>query len=463
MDFKDRALSYGITSIHPAIGEDLKTATQHFVKLSHGDEHRLSNEDCPDGPQSTTNSTSSVIGSPEVKNSQSWDLADSAAQSTDVSTTTVWGYQVSLEPSTKKHNNGAECLELDSMRDYGSNNLDPKLPGKFTHNPRGQAGIPESFIYTSTWNAEADRSLASDYTYSFQESTFARRLLRSCSERAQHLLTSPNTPQHEIYRIFRYSLCLGNIEDIKRRVRDTIKRTKRDNLEEWGVPDFHIGGAGLHYPRLSMDGDATPPEIWANSHSTRPFLRRPSTTPVRDEDFPDRLVEVANIEGEWLDPNDVEQYLKTKGLYLDGQSSIAEIEVDDPVPALVSDFPATSPQSYSSGDLTTPRSPRSTGESLLGFNPHNGDYFSDGNAESMTYFPTQLAPNLSTDLALASSWPTHDLDKTGDGFDFMQADSTFPDIVPMVQWPRKRKLIVDVDKLLTGKKTRCRHWTFYSN
>ena len=454
MDFKNRALSCGIPSIHPVIGEDLKMATERFIKLSHRDEHGLNTENCPDEPQSTTNNTGTVLGSPGVEESRSWSLPHSVSQSTDVSTTTtVWGYQVSVESTSKPHNNDAEHFELDSRQDYSSNGLDPKLQGNIIYNPRGRTGIPESFIYTSTWNAEADRSLTSDYTYSFQESTFARRLLRSSYERAYRLLMSPDANKHMICQAFRYTLCFGKTEHIKARIDQTLSRTKQDSLEQWDFPNLHVGGAGLHYPRLSMDGEATPPATWANSHSTRPFLRRPSTIPVRDEDFPHRVAELANVEGEWLDSNDVEQYLKDKGLHLDGHSSIAEIEVDDPVPGLVSDFVATSPQSPSSGHLTTPQSPRNTSESYPRSQPHTGDYFSDRNTENITHFPAQLAPNPSMDFALASSWLNDSLDQTGDGVNFMDADAMFPDMVPIAQWPRKRKLVIDVDKLMTGKET----------
>ena len=464
LDFKDRAISYGITSICPALGEELETATQRFVKLSDSDRHEPSTTDCPDKPQGTTNNTGTVIGSPEVKRSQSPSLPDRADPLTDVrTTTTVWGYQVSLEPSSKIHNNGAEGLELGSTRENSSNAVDPKSPGNSIYKPRGRASTPESFIYTPAWNAEADRSLTSDYTYSFQESTFARRLLRSSYERACRLLLSPEANHQTIRRTLRYSLCLGEMEHIKARVDQTLKRTRQDSLEHWDVPALHIGGAGLHYPRLSMDGEAIPPETWANSHSTRPFLRRPSAIPVRDEEFPDHLVELADIEGVWLDPNDVEQYLKTKGLHLDGQCSIAEIEVDDPVPGLVSEFPATSPQSPTSGDLKTPHSPRSTGESFLGFHSHNGDYFSDRTTGSVAPFPAQFAPDLNIDFAFTTSWMNNDLDKTGGRIDCMQTDAMFPDMVPMAQWPRRKKLMIDVDKLMTGKKTYHFRLTLYGN
>ena len=454
VEFKDRALSSGITSLHPAIGEDLRAVTQRLVKLSRADEHGLRTEDCPGERQSTNSSTATVIESPEVKISQSVSLPDSVSQSTDVPTTiTAWGYQVSLEPSAKPHNNDAERFELTSKREYGSDTLGEKLPGNIIDNPQGRVGFPESFIYTSTWNAEADRSLTSDYTYSFQESTFARRLLRSAYERASRLMSNPEANKQEIRRVLRYSLCLGTMEDIKARVDHTVRRTKRESLENWKVPAFHVGGAGLHYPRLPMDGEATPPESWANAHSPRPFHRVPSDTPVRDEDYPNRLVELANIEGEWLDSSDVEQYLKKKGLHLDGHSSIAEIEVDDPVPGLVSDFPATSPQSASSGDLTTPYSPRNMGESFPWYPPHKGDYFSDRNAgDNMTHFSTQLAPTLNMDFALASSWLDDGLDRTGDGINFLQGDAMFLDTTPMAQWPRKRKLVIDVDRLMKGKR-----------
>lgn len=73
------------------------------------------------------------------------------------------------------------------------------------------------------------------------------------------------------------------------------------------------------------------------------------------------------LEGEWFDPNDVEQYLQSKGLYLDGQSSLAELNsdldnVDESFPGSndMEGTSASSPAASSPGCILVPRSPHNT-------------------------------------------------------------------------------------------------------
>lgn len=48
------------------------------------------------------------------------------------------------------------------------------------------------------------------YTYSFQETTFARRLHRACLERAFRLLTSQRSDPDEVSRAFQFTFCFSN-------------------------------------------------------------------------------------------------------------------------------------------------------------------------------------------------------------------------------------------------------------
>src|SRR5262249_5897750 len=53
----------------------------------------------------------------------------------------------------------------------------------------------------------------------------------------------------------------------------------------------------------------------------------------RSEESISEMLEAIGFGGEWFDAHDVEEYLKTKGIALDGHSSF--VEVDPSVPALV--------------------------------------------------------------------------------------------------------------------------------
>ena len=455
LDYNDRVISSGLASTTPVLGEDLKRTVERFVQVARSTNHESESDNSPPSPSKNLNRYSTNAAILDSGSHQSSASFVQAYPSVEVAPpNTVWGYQVSFEPTSDiQHDEiDVDVPEVVRSQDYNTNvDMAQKWVGNQTDVQQYRAEVPTSPIYTSIWNAEVDRKLTPDYTYSFQESTFARRLLRASYERVYHILTSPNSPEKEKRRMLRYSFCLGNVESITERLREVLTRTKQDSLEQWDAPVLHIGGAGLHYPRLSMDGEATPPETWSNSHSIRPFLRRKSETAVPDEDYPNNLVKWANVGGEWLDSNDVEQYLKGKGLHLDGQSSVAEIEVDDPMPALTTEISATSPHSSSSGGFTAPHSPRHTGEGFAPFFVQNEDYFSENTVTGIGSFPTCVAQNSNMDFGFSSSWFDESLGKPINTLDFMPNAALFPNVRPSAPPPQKRRLIVDVDKLLKGE------------
>ena len=188
-------------------------------------------------------------------------------------------------------------------------------------------------------------SLPSPKSYAFQEASFARRLLRFSIEAAYELLTSPSSRPEDLQRLCRLSWCFTNTTHMADKTQGLLGRTAQQHLELWDVPTRHVGGAGLHYPRVGIDTSGAPPDWWATSAPLGPLPFLEPHTPVPESMPFGEVIEQAGFGGEWFDPNDVEQYLRSKGLYLDGQSSIVELIEDERGPTLsdAQGAPSTSP------------------------------------------------------------------------------------------------------------------------
>ena len=102
------------------------------------------------------------------------------------------------------------------------------------------------------------------------------------------------------------------------RFQELLKRKAGESLENWNVPFFRIGGAGTHFPRRDdMGRKVYPPNIFspAKAFGPMPFVVAEiphSMTTV------EQLVEAVGFGGVWFDSHDVEEYLRTKGIFLDG-------------------------------------------------------------------------------------------------------------------------------------------------
>lgn len=179
----------------------------------------------------------------------------------------------------------------------------------------------------------AQDSMAAPSTYSFKEMTFARRLSRATHERACHILCNPEINADTIRETFKLTFCFSSLARVKAWARKMASTSATDSLERWMAPQLHLGDAGLHYPRTSLDGANPPPAFWANKAPMGPQLLTSAETPVPDWMTVEQVVEMIGFDGEWADASDVEHYLRSKGLSLDEHSSWAELDAD-PVPAL---------------------------------------------------------------------------------------------------------------------------------
>lgn len=195
-------------------------------------------------------------------------------------------------------------------------------------------------------------SLPPPWTFSFQESTFARRLLRRAHEYMLKMLTTPGN-EEELNRYCKLSLRWTKREKVIKHLGNMVSKSTTDSLEYWGAPQLHIGDAGLHYPRDSLDKNCPPPPPWwENKVPMGPYPPFDAELPKDPSLTIEQIVEQIGFGGEWFDASDVEHYLRIKGVHLDGNSSVVEIKNLDEVPSISS--PNTS-STISSGGPSSPR------------------------------------------------------------------------------------------------------------
>ena len=181
-------------------------------------------------------------------------------------------------------------------------------------------------------------------SYSHLETSFTRRLLRSSLEAAQRLLRNPHANPAQIHRLGRYAVCYMKQTRLLAWFEQVWSRPAHANLERWIAPIFHIGGAGLHFPREGIDAGSTRPEQWDQPGRIGPPTLMPVDRPEARHLSQSQVVDFANVGGEWYDSNDVEEYLKTRGIFLDATSNVVEV-CEDEVPGMVSSHGTSDSQS----------------------------------------------------------------------------------------------------------------------
>ncbi|PIA93309.1 hypothetical protein CB0940_04082 [Cercospora beticola] len=170
-------------------------------------------------------------------------------------------------------------------------------------------------------------------TYSFAETTFARRLHRATAEQAYKLLHEFDKRPTTYKRSFRLSLMSRDRETLIKMTREMLARGPREPLDQ-ETALIHVGGAGTHYPKRDASGRLLPkPQTW-HVGIVGPHRLALLEDAVKGKITVNMTVDIAGLEGEWFDPYDVEGYLAEKGIYIDPLASfaVAEIAVPSVVP-----------------------------------------------------------------------------------------------------------------------------------
>ncbi|KAK6387513.1 uncharacterized protein PV06_04883 [Exophiala oligosperma] len=364
----DNMVDAGILTSHYTLGRQLQAATEEFVALakitatdSDDEEEKITNfmkgDDIDAGapqelpPPPSRSKRNARVDRRRTSLDQTSTEADVDAEDLQVAMTNV---NANANNNNDNNDNGAFSIVqgvfddnsnlhgLDDLLAFNATipefnfNEDPSsllLPSSTTTNKQNHY-LPSSLSSSPppTSSNTIERPLkpayhSGNYTYSFQETTFARRLHRLCLERAFQSLTSPHADPEKVKHTFRFTFCFSNRRRMLIRFQEMLKRKAGESLENWNAPFFHVGGAGLHFPRRDEDGNPIyPPNMVSPRRALvgpQPFVE--VETPRAEAPGTQEMLEAIGFGGEWYDSHDVEEYLKTKGIYLDGQSSFVEV------------------------------------------------------------------------------------------------------------------------------------------
>ncbi|KAJ5747649.1 uncharacterized protein N7511_009345 [Penicillium nucicola] len=209
------------------------------------------------------------------------------------------------------------------------------------------------------------------YTYSHQESNLSRRLHRFCLEHIYRWLTDARTEPALLGRVFGLVPCIQDMPGIRRSFRRALHSEIGSTLEFTKLPFYTLGGAGTHFPRKDRDGMPISPD---NSRRPGKILRRMVRILERggiqdwDEDWSgdrepgitgpgqrpldmdrDERIRSLDLDGEWFDCHDIQGYLESRGLTLDGSALRLEVP-----PAMVWHLHGFSPDQSVSSLYQTP-------------------------------------------------------------------------------------------------------------
>ncbi|KAH7086288.1 hypothetical protein FB567DRAFT_67126 [Paraphoma chrysanthemicola] len=183
-------------------------------------------------------------------------------------------------------------------------------------------------------NSLTNKTVSPVFTYSHDETTFARRLTRAALESGFHLLSTANTRPSALSYVFKLSLPYLSLEEHRSRFKMMLSRSVNEDLDFWETPFIHLGGAGTHYPRKDGNGNILAKKNMWTIRQIGPLekhmVRLENIADGRWQELDD--VDLSAFEGQWFDAHDVQGYLEEHwGCRPNPKSSFAECIIEEDV------------------------------------------------------------------------------------------------------------------------------------
>ena len=484
--FQDEAIAGGLMSWNPSLAQSLRHSAAMFAELAKNGVHESDGEEDESPTAQPDENLEDVVGDilssrdlrPEMPKHESDPGQRRRAPGADagLGTDTIWGYSPTFESSfmptalPQRSQNTIQSLEDVQMQNWDPSNEDlssnqnlqlyqVNVPEPSTH-PNLPGFVPPQPFW------DIPNELPIPKTYSHHETSFARRLLRQSLEAAIELLSSPHSTPEELDRFCRFTFCYSNRPTALNCIKAMIRQSAYSNLEFWHVPIYHLGGSGLHYPRVGIDAGSNPPDNWADVGAIGPtFNPTPENARFSGIELAN-IIQELGVDGEWFDSNDVDQYLRSKGVHLNGSSSLVEIiEPDDEfnVPELGTGANTATSPSMTHSSINGPQSPQSH------FSPTNAVIYGNEdlfNTDPLSYDDAVSEIDVNRVLSRSINGPSPeaktagipDLDMNafpelsfGHGQDQLQLESQLqPGQEQGSYFNLRKKRYVDVDKLIEG-------------
>lgn len=306
------------------------------------------------------------------------------------------------------------------------------------------------------------KTISPHYTYSYEEVTFARRLLRAALELGFSALSNPNIPPAILEHAYKLSLPYITLEGIRHRLKTILSRGVTEDLDFYGTPFLHLGGAGTHYQRRDAQGTPIPIKNGWTVRQIGPLdqrmIRMENVADGRTQDL--EGIDLRGFEGEWFDSHDVEGYLEEQWhCKIDPRSSFAECLIDDETASFSDNETDSSTLSRSptanTADEATP--PALAPHAASTFQQSYGLDMLFGSAPTLNYLsatPKQSLLDLSFDQALGLDLaPGFDMGFAGSSEYSTLGLNTIgeSDQLPVVRQRQKRVAWVDVQKMIDSE------------
>jgi hypothetical protein len=443
----DFAVGKGLLQREPEFGQHLQSTTERFLALA---KSAINEEGSQDEQQEETGKREGPESGRRTKATQaSKKLQEKSPTTAEAPVQPYGGYLGRLSPS----NSPVEEVTLDSQLQTYEHRTRPADLQIITRPTEDNASFPFDLMDLQQYRVDvpamedysqnffsSQNQLPLPRTYANGEFSLARRIQRLSVERAYRLITDENPPKERFQEVFGLTLMYDSKENITARMRKFLATSEKETLYEWRMPFVHIGGSGTFYPNHDIDIEADLMPKFRTGYSMGPFNQTVGQAQELIQD--DMKCTLPGFEGEFFDANDVEGYLRGRGLEIPASADYVTAELDASI--LTEAIPPRSGSVETLPTIPSPKTPASPIDRMLANNGSTQSY--DYNKPTSEFpFPITMwsmdrsAKDLSNIDPIFNTLP--DQSTSNQSSETMGSDRSFPN---------KRLVTIDVNLLLEG-------------
>ncbi|KAF8867344.1 hypothetical protein BDZ45DRAFT_577234 [Acephala macrosclerotiorum] len=354
----DFAVGQGLLQREPEFGQQLQSTTERFLALAKSSMHDEGSQD-EQHEESGKHEDSDSGRRTKMARTKPTKQQEEGSRTSEPPVATYGGYigrltnsdspveEISLANQLHTYEHRTRPGDLQVITRPTEDNA--SFPFDLMDLQQYRVDVPPMEDYSQ--NFFAQNQLPLPKTLSFGEFSFARRIQRAAIERGYKLITAENPPKKRFQEVFGLTLMYDNKENIAARLKKMLGSSDKESLQHWRNPFVHIGGAGTFYPNHDNDIDEDLMPKFRTGYSTGPFS--PTVSQAQEFMEEDMRCNLPGYEGEFFDANDVEGYLRGRGLEIPAAADYVTAELDASILA-----EAVSPRSDSVDTLPTIPSPR---------------------------------------------------------------------------------------------------------
>jgi hypothetical protein len=356
----DFAVSKGLLQREPEFGQQLQATTERFLALVKSTTSDDGHEENGDG-HGKQESKSETESGRRTKKSR---VTPEKVQEQETLSSQPWGgyYAKSespvedIQPQYLEHSYEQRNAQRDLLVITRPTEDNASFPFDLMDLQSYRVEVPP--FEDSMQNLYTEAQLPLPDTHSYTEFSFARRVHRGALERAFKLITSQDPDQKRYQEVFGFCFLYETKEAVEARIRRVMSRSAKETLQNWKAPFVHVGGSGTFYPMHDSDVNEDLMPKFRTGYSMGPFS--PSVAPVRDNVVQGMRLNLPGYEGVFFDPNDVEGYLRGRGLEIPPAADYITAEID-----LLTLGEVGSPHSDTTITTVSPKTPRSPVDTLV--------------------------------------------------------------------------------------------------